>query len=286
MDERFHGYIDRVERELQCLSEDIEPQELGRSVQHISLSGGKRLRPLLTLLSCEAVSGDVSRATELAAAVEFVHTSALVADDVIDRSEVRRGVQTVHERYGYRYAVLSSNKLLGKALESIDDRDAVRAMVDAVKNLGEGEAMELVGGVETVDDYMELAYKKTGALFVAACEVGALAGDAEEEETRALKSYGRHLGIAFQIRDDILDYTSTREDLGKPVGKDALLERPSLVAIHSRTNDARLTDSVEFARNVAKEEVGSARNSLEPLPESAAKDLLYELAGFVIDRSR
>lgn len=285
MDERFDEYVDRVENELTRLSRDVEPPALREAVQHISLSGGKRLRPVLTLLSCRAVGGDVSDAVELAAAVEFVHTSALVADDVIDRSEVRRGVQSVHEQYGHEYAVLTSNKLLGKALEAIDDRDAVQAMVGAVRSLGEGEAMELVGEVTSVEDYMELAYKKTGALFVASCEVGGIAGDASQRELRALRLYGRHLGIAFQIRDDVLDYTSTREDLGKPVGKDALLERPSLVAIHSRRNDARLTDSVEFARSNARERVERARDALEPLGTTDATLDMAEITGYVVKRS-
>lgn len=285
MDERFDGYVERVETELERLGRDVEPSTLQEAVQHISLSSGKRLRPVLTLLSSRAVGGGTKDAVELAAAVEFVHTSALVADDVIDRSEVRRGVQSVHEQYGHEYAVLTSNKLLGKALEAIDDRRAVQAMVGAVRSLGEGEAMELVGEVESVEDYLDLAYRKTGALFVASCEVGGIAGDASQRELKALKLYGRHLGIAFQIRDDVLDYTSTREDLGKPVGKDALLERPSLVAIHSRRNDARLTDSVEFARGKARERVGMARNALESLQDTEAKSELQRIAGYVVKRS-
>ncbi|MDY7081714.1 MAG: polyprenyl synthetase family protein, partial [Halobacteria archaeon] len=232
------------------------------------------------------------QALKYAAGVELVHTSALVADDIIDRSDVRRGVPSVHESYGHSMAVLSSNKLLGKALEVIDDERAVSAMVDAVRNLGEGEAIELVNGVTTVDDYMDLAYRKTAALFVASCEAGAIAGDATDDEEAALKEYGEHLGIAFQIRDDMLDYTSTQDDLGKPVGKDALLERPSLVVIHSRNEGVRLTDSVEFARQRALSRIERAREALEPLTgdnrdeENDPVDDLRSITDFVVKRSK
>lgn len=290
--ESFDDRVEEVNDEIRRLARTVEPESLADAVVHISTSGGKRLRPVLTTFSCEATTDDSptdeqrDAALRFAAGVEFVHTSALVADDIIDRSDVRRGVPTVHEEFGHDSAVLTSNVLLGKALDIIDDRDAVEAMVDAVKNLGEGEAMELADAVETPDDYEELAYKKTGALFVAACEVGGIAGDATDAELDALRDYGRHLGVAFQIRDDVLDYTADEEALGKPVGKDAVLERPSLVALHSRVNDARLADSVEFARGRASEHVSEARDALDALDDTDARDEMRELAGFVVDRSK
>ncbi|MFB6284097.1 MAG: polyprenyl synthetase family protein [Halobacteria archaeon] len=293
MEEEYDDYISRVNDQLESLAETIEPSELSEAVKHVTLSGGKRLRPILTLLASEAVNRDdddtetADKAIRFAAGVEFVHTSALVADDVIDRSRVRRGVPTVHERYDHDMAVLSSNILLGKALETIDDKQAVRAMVDAVKKLGEGEAMELSEDLETVEDYETLAYRKTAALFVAATEVGAIAGDATEEEKKHLKNYARHLGIAFQIRDDVLDFTSSQDDLGKPVGRDAILERPSIVVIHSRNQDVRLVDSVEFARNRAQEHVDEAKNALEQLDtEGGPVEKLERITEFTVERNR
>ncbi|MFP4189156.1 MAG: polyprenyl synthetase family protein [Halobacteriales archaeon] len=289
--ERFDERVEEVDDEIRRLARTVEPESLADAVVHVSTSGGKRLRPVLTLLACEAVTDDTptdeqhDTAVRFAVGVEFVHTSALVADDIIDRSDVRRGVPTVHEGFGHDSAVLTSNVLLGKALETIDDRDAVAVMVDAVKDLGEGEAMELAGDVRVPDDYVELARKKTGALFVAACKVGGIAGDASDDELEALAEYGRHLGVAFQIRDDVLDYTASEEALGKPVGKDAVLERPSLVALHSRENDARLADSVEFARGRADEHVERARDALETLDATDAVDEMRSLADFVVDRS-
>jgi len=290
--DRFDDRVAEVDERVRALAETVEPDSLAEAVVHISTSGGKRLRPVLTTLSCEAVTDDsptdeqYDRALRFAAGVEFVHTSALVADDIIDRSDVRRGVPTVHEEFDHDSAVLTSNVLLGKALEIIDDREAVEAMVDAVKNLGEGEAMELSDDLREPDDYVDLAYKKTGALFVASCDVGAIAGDASSDERDALRELGRHLGVAFQIRDDVLDYTSTEEALGKPVGKDAVLERPSLVALHSRSTGARLADSVEFARDRAEEHVGRARRALSSLPGTEAREKLDDVAGFAVDRSK
>jgi geranylgeranyl diphosphate synthase type I len=290
--ESYDERVEEVDDELRRLAGSVEPESLADAVIHISTSGGKRLRPVLTTLSCEAVTDDAPTeeqhecALRFAVGVEFVHTSALVADDIIDRSEVRRGVPTVHREFGHDSAVLTSNVLLGKALETIDDRDAVAAMVDAVKSLGEGEAMELADVVGTPEDYVDLAYKKTGALFVASCEVGGIAGDATEAELDALGEYGSHLGVAFQIRDDVLDYTASEEELGKPVGKDAVLERPSLVALHSRENGARLSESVDFARSVAEDHAETAREALEPLSRTEARGELSQLAGFAVERSK
>ena len=290
--ESYDMRVKEVNDEIERLARSVEPESLAEAVTHISTSGGKRLRPVLTLLSCEAVTGDEptdeqrKRALRFAVGVEFVHTSALVADDIIDRSDVRRGVASVHEGFGHDSAVLTSNTLLGKALETIDDREAVSVMVDAVKSLGEGEAMELADTVETPDDYIDLAYRKTGALFVAACEVGGIAGDATDEEREALGEYGAHLGVAFQIRDDVLDYTASEDELGKPVGKDAVLERPSLVALHSRENAATLDDSVAFARSEADDHAEMARDALEPLTPTKARDEMRELADFAVERSK
>lgn len=290
--EKYSSRVEEVNEKLRELAASIEPESLSESVRHISTSGGKRLRPVLTTLSCEAVTDDepteeqYERALRFAVGVEFVHTSALVADDIIDRSDVRRGVPTVHEEFGHDSAVLTSNVLLGKALETIDDRDAVAAMVDAVKSLGEGEAMELADSVNTPEDYVELAYRKTGALFVAACEVGGIAGEATDAELDALGEYAGHLGVAFQIRDDVLDYTASEEELGKPVGKDAVLERPSLVALHSRENQSSLNDSIGFARSVAEEHADAARDALEPLEQTDARRELRRLAAFAVERSK
>ncbi len=287
MEDRIAGYAEEVEREIQRVGETVEPPVLRDAFLHVCLSGGKRLRPALTLASFEACGGgDRERALRFAVGVELVHTSALVADDVIDRSDLRRGEPTVHEEYGHDIAVLTSNVLLGKALEVIDDRRAVEVMVDAVEALGEGEAMELAVDGWTTDDYESLAYRKTASLFVAACEVGAVAADAEEERREALAEYGRHLGLAFQMRDDVLDYTSTADDLGKPVGKDALLDRPSIVAVHSQQHDARLMDSVESARERAESHRDSAVEVVSGLPESDARTLLMDLAEFAVGRRK
>ena len=292
MEKEFGGYISRVDDQLEELADTIDPGELSQAVKHVTLSGGKRLRPILTLLSSEAIDGVGSRdkAVRFAAGVEFVHTSALVADDIIDRSRVRRGVPTVHEEYDHDMAVLSSNILLGKALETIDDREAVEAMVDAVKKLGEGEAMELSEELESVEDYEILAYRKTAALFVAAAKVGAIASDASEKEKHLLGDYAHHLGVAFQIRDDVLDFTSSQDDLGKPVGRDAILERPSIVVIHSRNRDVRLVDSVEFARNRAQEHTEEAKDSLDELSEldgnQEAIEELEKITEFTVERNK
>ncbi|XGI84592.1 polyprenyl synthetase family protein [Halorutilales archaeon Cl-col2-1] len=287
MENRFTDRVEAVNDEIDTVASEITPEPLSDAVRHISLSGGKRLRPILTTVACEAVGGDPldSDAVRHATAVELVHTSALVADDIIDRSEIRRGVSSVHEKYGHPMAVLSSNVLIGEAFDLIESSEAAEVMTDALVRLGEGEALELTEGLETVDDYFDLAYKKTGSLFLAACKLGAVSGDASQEEIRSVGEYGRNMGIAFQIRDDILDFTSNPGDLGKPVGEDALMERPSLVVIHSKANDVTVEESIGFARERAMSYVEDARSSLDTLDEDATESL-EEIADFVVERTK
>ncbi|WP_436925572.1 polyprenyl synthetase family protein [Halosimplex amylolyticum] len=271
----------RVEERLEEVLGGVEPDELGEEVRHVVLSGGKRVRPTVTVLVCEALGGDVDTAVEFAVGIELVHSASLVVDDIIDRSELRRGTSSAWAEYGHGPAIIASDGLLGEAfaLFSANER-AMQAVSESMVELGEGEATELVAQPASEDDYMELARRKTGALFRAAAELGAIAAEADAYTVENFGKYAERVGVAFQMRDDVLDTTADADDLGKPTGHDAAMERPSLVQV------ADLTP--EEANERAREQSQVALDALAAVDadDSKAMDYLRDLAEFVVVRER
>ena len=289
-------YLERrrtlIEGRLEPVLDATEPEAMGDRLAHVALSGGKRVRPMVTLLAFEAVGGDIAgedgrasgpsrRAVDFAVGIELVHNASLVVDDIIDESDLRRGVDSAWAAFGHGSAIVASDGLLGEAfaLFSADER-AMQVVSEAMVELGEGEATELVDEPTSEPEYMELARRKTGALFRAAAELGAIAADADAYTVEAFGRYAERVGIAFQIRDDVLDATADPADLGKPTGRDEALKRPSLVQI---------TDlSPEEANERARSESEAALSALEATDavDSAAVGYLEDLAEFVVVRER
>ena len=269
-----------VEDRLEAVLDGVEPEELAAEVRHVALSGGKRVRPTVTVLACEAAGGDAEDAVDFAVGVELVHDASLVVDDIIDRSSVRRGSASAWAEYGYGPAIVASDGLLGEAfgLFSKDPR-ATEAVAEAMVELGEGEATELVAEPTDEAEYMELARRKTGALFRAAAELGAIAADASPETVEAFGEYAERVGIAFQIRDDVLDATADSGDLGKPTGHDAKIGRPSVVQVTD-------LDAAE-ANDLALEQSKAALAALDraATPDDEATVYLRDLAEFVVNRT-
>ena len=271
----------RVEKRLEAVLNDVEPDELGEEVRHVVLSGGKRVRPTVTVLVCEALGGDVDTAVEFAVGIELVHSASLVVDDIIDRSELRRGTPSAWAEYGHGPAIVASDGLLGEAfgLFSTNER-AMQAVSESMVELGEGEATELVAQPTSEEEYVELARRKTGALFRAAAELGAIAADADAYTVENFGTYAEKVGVAFQMRDDVLDATADSDDLGKPTGHDAEMERPSLVQVGDLTP--------EEANERAREQSQVALDALEAVDADSSKALEYlsDLAEFVVVRER
>jgi len=270
-----------IENRLTAVIDGVEPAELEDEVRHVALSGGKRVRPMVTLLACEAASGDAEDAVDFGVGVELVHNASLVVDDIIDRSDVRRGVDSAWAKYGYGPAIVSSDGLLGEAFDLFSpDPQAMQVVAEAMVELGEGEATELVAKPETEEEYMELARRKTGALFRAAAELGAVAADADAFTVEAFGEYAERVGVAFQIRDDVLDATADAEDLGKPTGLDAEMDRPSVVQVTDLTP--------EEANERARDEADQALAALERVDttDTQAEEYLRDLAKFVVVRER
>ncbi|WP_284010357.1 polyprenyl synthetase family protein [Haloarcula pelagica] len=272
---------DRVEDRLRAVLDDIEPTELAAQVRHVALSGGKRVRPTVTVLVCEALGGDPADAVDYAVGIELVHNASLVIDDIIDESELRRGTPAAWAEYGHGPAIIASDGLLGEAfaLFSADER-AMQTVAESMVELGEGEATELVAQPTNEAEYMELARRKTGALFRAAAELGAIAADADAYTVEAMGEYAERVGVAFQMRDDVLDATADAETLGKPTGHDAEMERPSLVEVTEL--------STEEANERARGESDAALEALSTVdaPDSQSLEYLKDLAEFVVVRER
>ena len=272
---------DRVEERLEAVLDDVEPDELADEVRHVALAGGKRVRPTVTVLGCEALGGDPDDAVEFAVGIELVHNASLVIDDIIDESDVRRGTPSAWAEFGHGPAIIASDGLLGEAfaLFSADER-AMQAVTESMVELGEGEATELVSQPTNETEYMELARRKTGALFRAAAELGAIAADADAYTVEAFGQYAERVGVAFQMRDDVLDATADPKKLGKPAGQDAEMERPSLVEVTELTP--------EEANERARAESDAALEALATVdtPDTQAMEYLQDLAEFVVVRER
>jgi geranylgeranyl diphosphate synthase type I len=272
---------ERVEDRLTAVLEAVEPDELRTEVEHVALAGGKRVRPTVTVLVCEALDGDVETAVDYAVGVELVHNASLVIDDIIDDSERRRDTPAAWTEFGYGPAIVASDGLLGEAfaLFSANER-AMQAVSESMVELGEGEATELVDQPVTEEEYVELARRKTGALFRAAAELGAIAADADAYTVEAFGQYAERVGVAFQMRDDVLDATANAEQLGKPTGHDAEMERPSIVEVTDLTPE----EANERAHDTSDAAL-AALDSVD-IEDSEAMAYLRDLAEFVVVRDR
>ncbi|QZP37219.1 polyprenyl synthetase family protein [Halobaculum magnesiiphilum] len=259
----------------------IEPSELGEEIEHVALAGGKRVRPTVTLLACEAAGGDPEDAVDFAVGVELVHNASLVIDDIIDRSDVRRGTPSAWAAFGYGPAIVASDGMLGEAFHLFSaNEQAMQVVAEAMVELGEGEATELVAKPTNEEEYMTLARRKTGALFRAAAELGAVAAGADGFTIEAFGEYAERVGVAFQIRDDVLDATADADELGKPTGVDEAVDRPSLLQVTDLTP--------EEADQRARDQADAALEALETagIGESDARGYLRDLAEFVVVRER
>jgi len=284
--------------------------------EHIIAGGGKRLRPALVFLAAGATGYRGDAHVELAAVVEFIHTATLLHDDVVDESELRRGRKTANAEFGNAASVLVGDFLYSRAFQMMVAVRSMRVMevlADATNTIAEGEVLQLLNAHDfTVSEaaYLEIIRRKTAKLFEAAAQLGAILGEAGADIERGLAAYGMHLGTAFQLIDDVLDYTGDAANTGKNLGDDLKDGKPTLPLIHvmQRGSTAQValvrsaierggregfkavldamheTGALEYARSKAKEEARSARQAIATLPNSSYRDSLLELAAFAIER--
>lgn len=286
---------------------------------YLRASGGKRVRPALTILSNYAVGGDGGRSNSIrmATVMEFLHTATLVHDDIIDNAATRRNRPTINNQYGNQTAVLMGDWLYMSAFEtSLTERSlpVLDILTAVTRKMTEGELLQLtlLGRTDiTEDQYLEVLQRKTAFLFSACCEVGAMLGAASESQRDALRDYGMNLGTAFQLIDDLLDFTGTGERLGKAAGADLLegkLTLPLIYLMESADPGRELvqtvvaegnynnvprseliqaverTGAIKRARARADEYAAAARDCLNMLPDSEYSDSLRAIPTYVLER--
>ena len=284
---------------------------------YIVNSGGKRLRPILVLLAANACNYRGNQHIKLAAVIEFIHTATLLHDDVVDASQLRRGNVTANAVWGNEASVLVGDFLYSRAFEMMVNANDMRIMdimSHTTNTIAEGEVLQLLNchDAETTESrYMDVISRKTARLFQAAARIGAVLGQQDETIENALADYGMHLGGAFQLIDDVLDYSASPEDTGKNLGDDLAEGKPTLPLIHAihkgTPSQAKLirkaiengghdnmqavcavietTGAIPYTAQAAKKEADSAITALKPLPESAYKEALYALAEFSVSRT-
>ncbi len=285
--------------------------------EYLIEAGGKRLRPLLVLLSARANGYEGTDHIKLAAVIEFLHTAMLLHDDVVDQSELRRGRKTVNSTWGNAASVLVGDFLHSRAFEmmvEIGDMRIMEILSHATNTIAEGEVQQLsyIGNAELAEEsYMEVITRKTAMLFQASTHTGAVLAGADQSQEEALRDYGLHLGLAFQLVDDALDYEGSTERLGKNVGddlaegkmtlpliatvRDGTAEQADLIrkAIQERgardleeiAETVRASGGLAYTSQRADEEGENAMACLERLEESTFRDAMSKLAAFAVQRS-
>ena len=276
--------------------------------EHIIGSGGKRFRPKLVLLSFKAAGGqDTAAAVPVAVAVELLHTASLVHDDINDRSNLRRGRHSVNARWGNGLALLIGDFVFVRLLDLISgcDKRVIQTVSDSCTAIVEGETLQMVhlgDPLLSEADYLQIVELKTARLFAACSALGGIVAGASADCIDALTQYGLCLGMAFQIRDDVLDVIGDQENLGKPVDSDLAQGKMSLATIHAMQQSARAngnstanspfaetdllinTGALEYATQKAKTYASEAQHALGKLPESQAKQELFDLADYAVAR--
>jgi octaprenyl-diphosphate synthase len=283
---------------------------------HIVEGGGKRLRPLLVLLSANAAGYKGEEHIPLAAVIEFIHTATLLHDDVVDNSDLRRGNATANAQWGNAPSVLVGDFLYSRSFQimvEIGRMEIMQVISHATTIIAEGEVLQLLNqrNPDTSEEsYLQVILGKTAMLFEAATEVGAILAESSAEDREALRLYGRHLGIAFQIIDDLLDYLSDSDTMGKNVGDDLAEGKATLPLIHAMrvgSDEDRdlirhairkggLDDlspvleivqrngSINYSRLKAAEEIDKAKNAIASLPDTSFKETLNQIADLAIAR--
>lgn len=286
--------------------------------EYIVAGGGKRMRPALVLLAAGAVGYGGPHHHTMAAVIEFIHTATLLHDDVVDESSLRRGRETANAQFGNAASVLVGDFLYSRAFQMMVEAGNMRIMqvlADATNIIAEGEVLQLMNchnaDIDT-SEYLQVVRYKTAKLFEAAARVGAMLGNSDETVEHGLAAYGMHLGTAFQIIDDVLDYSGDESSIGKSLGDDLAEGKPTLPLIHvikygnSAQSESvrqaienggradfsaiidvvRETGGLEAAREVAIQEIALAKRAIAILPEAKYQNALLELADYAVARDR
>lgn len=308
--------MDAVNRVIRCQLHSDVPL-VNQIAEYIVSAGGKRIRPILVLLVANAYGYRGSHHHDLAAVVEFIHTATLLHDDVVDESSLRRGRQTANALFGNAASVLVGDFVYSRAFQmmvSVGNMRVMQILADATNVIAEGEVLQLLNMHDpdvTEERYLQVIRSKTAKLFEAAAQLGALIAGASQNEIEAAAEYGRSLGTAFQLIDDVLDYSGNAADIGKNVGDDLREGKPTLPLIylmqHGSADQRQLVRScieqgneehfedilraitssgaLKYTRHEAEKAAQRAADAITALHDSQFKDSLLQLCAFAVDRN-
>ena len=318
-------YRIKFNRDLEIFLKNGSPKQLYDAARHLPLAGGKRLRPVISMLSCIAVGGKENQVIPFGIALELLHNFTLVHDDIMDNSNLRRNTPTVHIKYGEPTAIIAGDLLFTKSFEAMHDlkidlqyfKRLDYGLTQTIREICEGQQLDMEfekRKIVTEKEYLGMIWKKTAALFMFSAEGGAIVGGGSEEEIKALRSYGEFLGLAFQIRDDYLDMSSDEKTLGKDIGNDIRNGKKTLIAVHTLNNatgkkkeilnnifgNKMATEqdikkiyeifkefkSIDYVKKTAESYSKKAKMALKNIDESHAKQILLELADYSIKREK
>ena len=298
------------------------PRSLYDPIRHVLEAGGKRIRPVVTLLACEAVGGRAAEALNAAVAVEMLHTFTLVHDDIMDDADTRRGRATIHSKWNNNVAILAGDELIAlayRALLKTTQRYAVRAaemFTESFVEVCEGQGFDKEFEEKTdvsINEYLMMIKKKTAAMFSYAAGIGGTIGGGSKVEVRTLRLYGNYLGMAFQLQDDLLDITGNRKSTGKPIGGDLKLGKKTYLVLRAMES-TRGPERALIGRVVRRQSIGDAdvrriraimgtrgiiddaqamvrtntlraQRTLDSLPSSFATEMLSRLASQLLERA-
>ncbi|MBG6247041.1 MULTISPECIES: octaprenyl diphosphate synthase [Symbiopectobacterium] len=279
--------------------------------------GGKRIRPMIAVLAARALAYEGDKHVTVAALIEFIHTATLLHDDVVDESDMRRGKETANAAFGNAASVLVGDFIYTRAFQMMTSLGSLRVlalMSEAVNVIAEGEVLQLMNCNDpdiTEESYMRVIYSKTARLFEAAAQASGILAGATDEQEKALQEYGRYLGTAFQLIDDLLDYSADGKTLGKNTGDDLNEGKPTLLLLHAMRNGnseqcamirkaieegngrhllepvlaaMQQCGSLEYTRQRAEQEADKAISSLQALPPSAFREALEGLTHIAVQR--
>ncbi len=319
----YKDEIKKIESGLSKLLRDKKPESLYTPCSYILNGGGKRLRPFLVLISAKAVGGKFNQTYNAAMAMEILHNFTLVHDDIMDNSNMRRGRVTLHKKYDTNTAILAGDSLIALAYEYLlkDCKDNTKQIVSnftkAVTEVCEGQSLdkefELSRNV-SIDDYKNMIYKKTAALMESCCAVGARIAGATNKQINAVARYGKYLGMAFQIQDDLLDLVADESEFGKTVGSDLIEGKKTYLLLRAMEKakgvKRKSLQRVFENKGVKKEEIGFYKNlyielgvtkdaeheiikytklalkNISTLPNKEGRELMNWLANILINRNK
>ncbi len=306
--------LPQVEARMRSQAEGHHP-DLGSALEHLLSSGGKRVRPAVTLLTGEMLGGDVERLITLAAAIELLHTATLVHDDLIDGALLRRGIATLNSAWSPAATVLTGDFIFARAARLAAQTDSVQVMqlfAETLSTIVNGELTQLFSsrGVASREDYYGRIYAKTASMFVLASKAAAMLSPASPAVVEAMRSFGHDIGMAFQIVDDVLDFTGEQTKVGKPVASDlrqGLITLPALIYLEQHPadpdlralmdghgyNDERIerivqairsSGAISQAMDEARQFVDRAMQVLADFPDCPERRALEDLAGYIVFR--